>query len=187
MATRDRRRQRHEHTQPGGTRRPRGVRTTLLAAIAACALALIATGAGATPAAADHPEIQQPFFADHTRTCQYSYAEGELNWAATHDPEPHHVDVTGVVAEKHPDDCDTHWVTYAEFTAYIKGGTEPVDFASVPLGELDLTLSGDPALSEARIDLVTVRVCQNAGPSLPAFTCGEPVSVTPAGSAALTP
>lgn len=146
----------------------------LLRVVAALGLALPLVAVASSPASA---APVTSFFADHIRTCTYSYTQGTLDWNPVTVTRLPQVAVAGVLADRNPGTCRPDAGTaFATFTAYIAG--QRVDQVTVDLSlsnansmrRFAFNLSGQ---ANAPIDQVEVRVCRDFGPDLPAFTCGE--------------
>lgn len=157
----------------------RGVRDQLGRRVAVLlgAFAMLAGGA-ATPAAASHPEIAQPFFADVQSACTYAWTEGQLAWKAWHPPDTAGVDVRGTLADRPLEDGCTELIniTFAEFRAFI--GRTQVDRELVRLEgnptSFSFTLNALISTPTAPgIDRVVVRACRGFWPDLLAI-CGTP-------------
>lgn len=147
-------------------------------AVVLAAFALLA-GAAAAPAAAHHPEVAQPFFADVRSACTYGWTEGHLAWKAWHPPDTPGVNVRGTLADRPiSDDCaELIPLTFAEFRAFI--GANQVDRELVALDQgnptsFQFTLAAPFATPvPPEIDRVVVRACRGFPPDM-LVVCGDP-------------
>lgn len=146
------------------------VRRVLSALVASVLLA----GAVATPAAASHPEIAQPFSAEVMSACTLAWTNGHVSWKAWHPPDTPGVNVHGFVGERTIPNCtELIPITFAEFRAFI--GRTQVDREVVTLDrgnptEFRFTLAAAGTTpTPPEIDRVVLRVCRGFPPDFPAI------------------
>lgn len=143
----------------------------MLRMVIALGLALPLAAVAAAPASAAGPVT--PFFADHSRACDYAYTEGKINWSPAVPGGALRVDAAGVLVDQ-PVFCAPPdppiGSPFAEFTAYVRGQRVDHEVVSTT-GLFQISLANGNSFE--LIDQVDVRVCRDFGPMLPAFTCGD--------------
>lgn len=156
-------------------------------AVAATALAMLAVTAA--PAAATHPVTAVPFSADHEVGCLSMFTRGSMVFDAAEPGQAPYVAVAGLLAAEPTEPCGLVLAdVYAEFEAFI--GLSIVDREDVHLNPptgapgweraYAFTMTNRLGSATVPIEYVTVRVCRAFGPMLPAFSCGDTVTVRPA-------
>lgn len=145
--------------------------------LSALAVSLLLAGAMATPAAASHPEIAQPFSAEVQSACTVAWTTGHLSWKAWHPPDTPGVNVRGEVGDRPIPGCtELIPITFAEFRAFI--GRTQVDREVVTVSrenptEFQFTLTAGSSTVPQEIERVVIRVCRGFPPDFPAICSPE--------------